>query len=390
MTNVSGPGLNRRVRLSTMERTERTAAGQPGLGFSIPDAELELDRRRFLALVPVTVLGVAGFALAEDPVLKARPKHVTARTVEAIRDGLNFLKRTQNKGDGSWKSAGGYGTHPVAMTGLAGLALIASGSTPNRGPYAAQVRKAVKYCLSKSQPNGLITSPHEEMRSMYGHGFSMLFLAQAYGMETDLKQQAKIETVLNRAIQLTARSQSRDGGWLYTPDSQSDEGSVTVTQVQALRACRNAGLFVPKKTIANAIKYIENSQNPDGGISYSVRSRGNSRPAITAAACAVMYNAGKYDSKSATRCWKYAWQTCQPTGQSWGHRFYTQLYMSQATWQKGGKFWARYYPTIRDQMIGLQQGNGSWQGDGVGPVYGTAVALLILQLPYQHLPILSR
>ena len=79
MTNVSGPGPNRRVRLSIMKRTERTAAGQPALGFSIPDAERELDRRRFLALVPVTVLGAAGFALAEDPILKARPKHVTAR-----------------------------------------------------------------------------------------------------------------------------------------------------------------------------------------------------------------------------------------------------------------------------------------------------------------------
>ena len=47
------------------------------------------------------------------------------------------------------------------------------------------------------------------------------------------------------AIVLISRSQSRDGGWLYTPDDAGDEGSVTITQVQALRACRDAGISVP-------------------------------------------------------------------------------------------------------------------------------------------------
>ena len=32
----------------------------------------------------------------------------------------------------------------------------------------------------------------------------------------------------------------------------------------------------------------------------------------------------------------------------------------------------------------------SWNGDQVGLVYGTAIALLILQIPYNHLPVLSR
>ena len=46
------------------------------------------------------------------------------------------------------------------------------------------------------------------------------------------------------AVKLIARSQSGPGGWLYTPDSNGDEGSVTVTQIQALRACRNAGIRI--------------------------------------------------------------------------------------------------------------------------------------------------
>ena len=34
--------------------------------------------------------------------------------------------------------------------------------------------------------------------------------------------------------------------------------------------------------------------------------------------------------------------------------------------------------------------DGSWNGDQVGGTYGTAVALLILQLPYKNLPIMQR
>ena len=48
----------------------------------------------------------------------------------------------------------------------------------------------------------------------------------------------RLHDVLTRAVKLITRSQSSAGGWLYTPDSNGDEGSVTVTQIQALRACR--------------------------------------------------------------------------------------------------------------------------------------------------------
>jgi hypothetical protein len=343
-------------------------------------------RRRWSLLVLSGTL--AASATAQDEVLPVYPPGVTRDTREAIERGLKFLAREQSK-DGSWRTGGGYGAYPVAMTGLAGLALVSSGSTMVRGPHAKHVRRAVDYCLSRQQPNGLIAAVAEEARPMYGHGFSMLFLAQVYGMEEDKSRQRRIQAVLHRAIQLTARAQSRDGGWLYTPDARGDEGSVTVTQVQALRACRNAGLHVPKKVIDLAIRYIERSQQSDGGIAYRVRSRG-SRPALTAAACAVLYNAGSYDSPVAKKCFEYAWKRCQPVGSSVGHHFYTQFYMSQAVWQKGDRYWNQYYPRIQQYLLRVQQGNGSWQGDGAGLVYGTAIALLILQIPYNNLPILSR
>ena len=350
----------------------------------LPD---RLVRMRLRALLLIAGL-LASNARSQDAAVPTLPDGVTNDTVRAIQRGLEFLAREQNK-DGSWRSAGGFGSYPVVMSSLAGLALIAGGSTPERGPHAKQVRRAVNFCLSQQQPNGLFAAPAEEQRSMYGHGFAMLFLSQAYGMEEDIERQRRLRVALEKGIVLTAKSQSNDGGWLYTPDANGDEGSVTVTQVQALRGCRNAGILVPKETIDKAIKYIERSQNPDGGISYSVRSRG-SRPAISAAACAVLYNAGKYDSGMAEKCFAYAWAHCKPTGGNDGHYFYTQLYMSQASWQKAGKHWPEYYQGIQKFLLRTQGGNGSWNGDGVGLVYGTSIALLILQIPYNQLPILSR
>jgi len=326
-------------------------------------------------------------ASAQDRVIPNMPRGVTEEVRKSTKRGLNYLAREQQT-DGSWRHGGSYGHYPVAMTGLAGLALVGSGSTPTRGPYSKNVRLATRYLIKMQQPNGLITAPNEESRSMYGHGFSTLFLAQVYGMEEDVAMQRRLRLVLRKAVVLIERSQSVRGGWLYTPDSRSDEGSVTVTQVQALRACRNAGIYVPKKTIGEAINYLKKCQNADGGISYSVNHR-SSRPALTAAACAVLYNAGEYDSDMAVKAWKYAWRHAKPSAGR-GHWFYTQLYMSQATWQKGDKFWDEYYKEIRDRLIAIQQGNGSWRGDGAGMVYGTAIALLIMQLPYNHLPILSR
>ena len=38
----------------------------------------------------------------------------------------------------------------------------------------------------------------------------------------------------------------------------------------------------------------------------------------------------------------------------------------------------------------MQQPDGSWMGDGIGQVYGTAIATIILQLPYKYLPVFQR
>lgn len=340
------------------------------------------------------VADVAPHAADASVPMPQPPPEITPATRAAIDRGIRYLATNQNR-DGSWRTRGSTGGYPVAMTSLAGLALLASGSTPTQGPHARHVSSAVTFLINSARRDGLIAQLEEESHCMHGHGFALLFLAECYGMEENPQRQAQLRLVLQRAIELTARSQSAAGGWLYTPDSRGDEGSVTVTQVQGLRAARNAGLAVPKRVIDNAMAYLENSTNADGGIRYQVSDvDGQSRPAISAAAVACYFNAGRYRDPLVQRTLAYIQRELAP-GQSetegyFGHYFYAHLYMAQVMYLLGEDSWRPYFEPMRQTLLQTQEPDGSWDGDHVGPTYGTAVALLILQLPYKNLPIMQR
>lgn len=321
------------------------------------------------------------------------PPLVTPQAQTAIDRGLEYLARTQSR-DGAWRHSGSWGQYPTAMTALAGLAMLANGNTATQGRYAPNVSRAAGFLIASSRPNGLIARDEEAGRSMHGHGFAMLFLGQLHGMEEDNEKQERIAAVLRQSVELTARSQSRLGGWLYSPDSSGDEGSVTVTQLQGLRACRNAGIAVPKQVIDGAMKYLDASVKPDGGIAYRADRQGESRPPITAAAVVCWYNAGLYDYPAAAKALDFCKSTVG-NGESrgikvWGHFYYAHLYMAQAMWLSGRENWDWYFPAMRDWLVEQQAGDGSWEGDGVGRVYGTAIATFILQIPCGYLPILQR
>jgi hypothetical protein len=319
------------------------------------------------------------------------PQHINVQTQKAIKSGLDYLAQTQLQ-DGNWGGPDGS-AYPTVMAALSGMAFLSHGDTPSRGPYAENIHRVELYLLGNARPSGLITSPAEaDSRSMYGHGFSLLFLSTVYGMETDPKTRDQLKKVIIDAIDLTARGQSAYGGWTYIPGG-GDEGSVTVTQMQGLRAASNAGFTVPKGTVEGAVKYLERCKTPEGGIEYSLGSNSGPRLAISAAAVATLYNAGEYDSKLADSCLNFVWGQFVENKGDWnkgsGHDFYTHLYASQAFYQAGDKYWNAYFPGARDQLLRMQQGDGSWQGD-VGPVYGSSIALIILQLPYKFLPIYQR
>src|SRR5258708_3367768 len=182
---------------------------------------------------------------------------ITPETDRAITSGLSWLAQQENS-DGSF-GKGAYRNN-IAVTALAGLAFMSSGSSPGRGPYGLQIDKALQFVMDNTAPSGFIAIPQAATHGpMYSHGFGTLFLAEAYGMT----HRPDIREKLEKAVRLIVDTQNNEGGWRYQPMRRDADLSVTVCQINALRAARNAGIFVPIETVDACINYVKGSQNPD-------------------------------------------------------------------------------------------------------------------------------
>ncbi len=314
---------------------------------------------------------------------------------ERIEQGLEWLAYQQEK-LGHWAAQGRY---PAAMTSLAGLAFLCEGSTTTQGKYSENLRRAVDFLVRRSQENGLIGDTGDD-RYTYGHGFAMLFLSQILGEEEDFERREDLLQVLNKAILFTGQAQTEAGGWGYVSAKDGngfDEGSTTITQVQGLRGCRNAGIAVPKEIIDKAIAYIHRCTTDEGGVQYSSKG-GGPRPAITAAAIACLFEAGQYDDQQVPRMLEYCAKNLKPDEHDgFGHWHYAHFYYSQVEYRQGGEEWEAYRDAVTRRLLRevelLKIGDESvavWKQGMVGPVYTTALNLIMLQLDKASLPIYQR
>lgn len=330
---------------------------------------------------------------------------ITPRLVASVEKGLHWLSRNQNR-DGSY----GNGSAPVATTALAGLAFLAGGHVPGRSPYGENVQRAVEFLMKHTGRSGYINEGQGLRRGaggsgMHGHGYAMLFLSQVYGLadgsgSIDMEE---LKLNLTRAARLSEKSQTRDGGWNYQPQSTYDEGSVTITQVQALRAVRNSGIRVNLNTIKKAIEYVNKVTNANGQTRYSLRGGGgNTRATLTAAAMCAMTYLGEYNNPKIPKGLKFLLEGYkpgtgpnQPSQAAWGQWwfFYGNYYGTVAMYQAGGNYWRQWWPAVRSVLIKSQNADGSWtngESRNYGTGFGTGLALITLQLPYRYLPIFQR
>lgn len=337
------------------------------------------------------VLGLTLALTAACSIPTLHAAEIDPRVKHATEKGLDFLVQRQSR-RGNWIAVDR--PYPVAMTSLSGMAMIAEGSTTTQGKYSENIRRAVDFLVSQSRPNGLIGDPLNDDRYTYGHGFAMLFLSQVLGEEEDDTRRESLLDVLVRAVHFTVQAQNPSGGWGYVSakDNQGqDEGSTTITQVQGLRACRNAGIPVPKEPIDKAIVYIKNCTTPEGGVIYKPGMPG-ARPPLTAAAISCLFNAGAYDSEYVPRLLTFCKQAgeLKPSASYGGHFHYAHYYWSQVLYREGGESWTNYRDALSRRLINDQQPDGSWSQGYVGAVYGTATVLTILQLDKATLPIYQR
>lgn len=306
------------------------------------------------------------------------------RVDTAIRRGLTLLIRRQNE-DGSFVSPqqGKW----VGIVSLGGLAWLSRGARPGMGEAGEALLRAAHYVLRHTQASGFISARGETSHGpMYDHGFGTLFLAELHGTgpAVDVREQ------LAAAVDLIVRTQNDQGGWRYNPAPEDADLSVTVCQMMALRAARNAGIAVPKETIDGAVDYVRRSQNADGGYMYRLTG-GESRFPLTAAAVVALYSAGIYQGNEidAAIAFLKANAAANMSFDRNSFFYYAHYYSAQAFWHRGGQEWRQWYSQLKRAMLNLHNAQGGWF-DYTSLEYGTAMACLALNMPRSVLPIFQR
>jgi len=399
-------------------------------------------RAAFAASLGILLLARASDARDDhDPVSGRTPdSFVTDEQRESIRQGLAWIHAKQQSG-GMW---GDKKDTLIADTALSALALMAGGNTLGpgvptrdglvsgptlRGPYGVDVRNAIEFLAARALADGPDAGyiHGDENSKMHGHGFATLALATACGgldasridvirnqiakgaSTKDLCFADRVRLALERAVKLTERAQDSDtGGWYYSPKPDSHEGSMTVTQVTALRAAMEAGVAVNGAVMSRAYDYIRKSQNLTnadlhGGFAYQKSDMNNVRLALTAAALTTFFGLGKYgeiptDKKlidDAMRCVdrKFDDDALDTRQQFY---YYRLFYLAQALYLSGDEPRQRkYWPLIREDVMSHQNGDGSFRRDvdskGTrSDEYCTAMGCLILETPMETLPIFQR
>ena len=377
-----------------------------------------------LALLPTLTL----FLLAQTatPVVQASAPRTqsAAPPVQAqdafLQEGLQSASRglawlaLQQQADGSFRADVGYkledgyrswndNAKHLGGTAIVGMAFLAGGHTPDRGPYGKVVSRALDFVLSHSREDGYLTN--NETR-MYSHAFATLFLAEACGMV----ERPDLRATLQRAVNLIVSSQNKEGGWRYQPHVDDADMSVAACQVMALRAARNIGLSVPAATIDRAIQYVHDSAvresdppasrrwSTPGAFRYQPDWRSRSSWALTAAGMAVLHHSGVYADRDGDKALNYLSRDADTFNLDWGTRvgghysfYYGHYYAVQAFHMTGGQRYRSYMHGITRTLLNMQDEQGAWPNRvGPGTIFGTAMACLILQIPKEYLPIFQK
>ena len=360
------------------------------------------------------------------------------RTEDAVEIGLAWLAKHQEP-DGTWNRFR-FARHcppsdrcPGAavlsldddlrpgLTGLCTLAFLGAGYTDTAGPYQNQVRQAVAALLNMQRRDGSFGD--SDIRASYNDAIATFALAEY----TALTGNRTARPALERAVTRLILSQQELGGWDYPRrnDTGRDDTSITAWMVQALLACRTAGVHVPARPLIRASLHFQRAARPDGRVRYADSGTGFTfdqrtheavyryGPAMTGAGLTCEMLLGWRPESPLIRR-QVALLLEQPPSAvllrggdpTQLHSYYYWYYGSVAMFQIGGKKWERWNGRLRDAILPLQvrrrntanrepHSYGSWPPFGPhwgkwgrhgSRVYTTAIGVLTLEIYYRHDP----
>lgn len=353
----------------------------------------------------------------------------TAGSENAVRAALRWLAAHQDR-DGRWDPQGFTkhcppddpcgGTAPgrifkwpfdLGVTGLATLAFLGAGNTPEEGDFRDTVARAVGYLLRAQQPSGAFSTEPPVLTkladgkvvrarriSIYSQAICTLALAECLAMtgREDLRRPVE------RAVEFLVRSQQDLGGWDYFQfKTGRNDSSVTGWVVMALKSASAAGVRVPPETWYRLFGFVESMSRPDGYFRYANTQR---RFGVALAAVGLLcreYLGWPRDSEDLA----VTAELLLADPPDWGklpdypdlHSMYYWYYGTLALHHLGGTYWERWNRAMRDMLIAHQETRGhragSWPPAGLwarqhaGRIYSTALCALNLEIYYRYLPL---
>lgn len=342
--------------------------------------------------------GLDGRSAAERTRL-VREAGGTEGSEQAVKRALDWLKRHQHP-DGGWNffhlggrcSCTGHGRMAEARVGATAIALLpflGSGNTHLSGNYKAEVQKGLYFLLNKQKASG---SLWEDGGRMYSHGLASIVLCEAYAMTNDRALQKPAQAALNFIVYSQAPI---TGGWRYQPrDVSGGDTSVVGWQLMALKSGHMANLSFNSSVITRTKKFLDSVQ-ANNGATYGYMAPGENRPSMNAVGLLCrMYLGWDHDHppliEGVNRLAK-----SRPSKVN----MYFNYYATQVMRHYGGEQWEEWNKEMRDFLVKSQNrkghADGSWlmgkdhtnQG---GRLYCTAMATMILEVYYRHLPIYGK
>ncbi|HUT35269.1 MAG TPA: prenyltransferase/squalene oxidase repeat-containing protein [Planctomycetota bacterium] len=313
---------------------------------------------------------------------------------KAIDRALEYLAKHQES-DGSFASSGMR--RSTAITSLALMAFLAKGHTPGQAPYGDILNRGIDFVIAAQQWNGMLVGDTHSHGPMYSHTIATLMLSEVSGMVTPDRQK-RVDAALGKALRLILAAQKmpkpqhHKGGWRYQHNSNDSDISCTGWALMSLRAARNSGAAVPREAIDDAIQFVLNCRQRDGGFGY--QPGGGSGMARTGTALLCLELCGRHRTKETIAGGDWILRHMRD-GDSDGFFYYAIYYTAQGMFQLGDEHWEKFAENMYGTLLKKQERDGSWsEGRGnearAGRCYSTAMAVLALTPAYRQLPIYQR
>jgi hypothetical protein len=306
----------------------------------------------------------------------------------AVTSGLAFLARQQND-DGSFEAG-----PRLAKTAVALLAFLSAGHAPDVGRYGLTVRKATDFILASAPVDGYFG--RIDGSRMYGQGIVVVALAEAYAVECDPQQRARIRAAVEVALRVIINAQQVEklepmaGGWRYEPQSADSDLSLTAWNLLALRAARCIGIDVPQQNLDRATAFVHRCYRGES-FGFANQPQGEVTASATAMGVTLLALCGAPDKPEVKT----------------GSNLLLGPQLAQSHFVPSALHWvmcaASHLPkamrsplerNVREIILSSQAEDGGWpfsrSADEPGRVFSTALAVMTLTAPQELLGVYQR